>query len=118
MNKLPCRTKNKRKEKRTHDSSKLWHCRLGHILRGRIENIVKNDILPPLEFSDIEQCIDCIKEKYVKQIKKGANQSTTTLEIIHTDICGPFSVKSVDGYDSFITFTNDNSRYGYIYPIK
>jgi hypothetical protein len=56
--------------------------------------------------------------KYVKQIKKGANQSTTTLEIIHTDICGPFFVKSVDGYDSFITFTDDYSRYGYIYPIK
>ena len=27
-------------------------------------------------------------------------------------------VKSVDGYDSFITFTDDYSRYGYIYPIK
>jgi hypothetical protein len=24
----------------------------------------------------------------------------------------------VDGYDSFITFTDDYSRYGYIYPIK
>jgi hypothetical protein len=87
-------------------------------LRGRIKNLIKNDILRPLEFSDIEQCIDCIKGKYVKQIKKGANQSTTTLEIIHTDICGPFSVKSVDGYDSFITFTDDYSRYGYIYPIN
>jgi hypothetical protein len=110
--------KEKNKRKRIHDSSKLWHCRLRHISRGRIKNLVKNDILPPLEFSDIEQCIDCIKGKYVKQIEKGANQSTTTLEIIHTDICGPFSVKSVDGYDSFITFTDDYSRYGYIYPIK
>ena len=27
-------------------------------------------------------------------------------------------MKSVDGYDSFITFTDDYSRYGYIYPIK
>jgi transposase InsO family protein len=27
-------------------------------------------------------------------------------------------VKSVDGYDLFITFTDDYSRYGYIYPIK
>jgi hypothetical protein len=24
----------------------------------------------------------------------------------------------VDGYDSFITFTDDYSQYGYIYPIK
>ena len=29
-----------------------------------------------------------------------------------------FSAKSVDGYDSFITFTDDYSRHGYIYPIK
>ena len=27
-------------------------------------------------------------------------------------------MKSVDGYDSFITFTDDYSRFGYIYPIK
>ena len=27
-------------------------------------------------------------------------------------------MKSVDGYDSFITFTDDYSRYGYIYLIK
>jgi hypothetical protein len=25
---------------------------------------------------------------------------------------------SVDGFDLFITFTDDFSRYGYIYPIK
>jgi hypothetical protein len=40
------------------------------------------------------------------------------LEIIHTDICGLFPVKSVDGYDSFITFRDDYCHYGYIYPIK
>jgi hypothetical protein len=35
-------------------SSKLWHRRLGHILRERIECLVKESILPPLEFSDFE----------------------------------------------------------------
>ena len=99
-------------------SSKLWHCRLGHISRGRIERLVKESILPHLEFSDLEQCIDCIKGKYVKKIKKDAKRSTGILKIIHTNICGPFPVKSVDGYDSFITFTDDYSRYGNIYPIK
>jgi hypothetical protein len=29
-----------------------------------------------------------------------------------------FPVKSVDEFDSFIIFTNDFSRYVYIYPIK
>jgi hypothetical protein len=104
-----------RKRKRTRDaSSKLWHCRLGHISRGRIERLVKNEILPPLEYSDLEQCIECIKGKFVKKIKKNTKRSTGVLEIIHTGICGPFNVKSVDGYDSFITFIDDYSRYGYI----
>ena len=58
---VPASIKKQKKRKRTHDSSKLWHCRLGHISRRRIERLVKNKILPPLEFSDIEQCIVCIK---------------------------------------------------------
>ena len=96
------------KQKRVHDvSSKLWHYRLGHILKGRIERLIKKSILPPLEFSDLEQCINCIKGKYVKKIKKDAKRSAKILEIVHIDIYGPFSVKSVDGYDSFIIFTDD-----------
>ena len=80
--------------------------------------MIKKSILLPLEFSDLEQCIDCIKGKYVKKIKKDAKRSAGILKIVHIDICGPFSVKSVDGYDSFITFTDDYSRFSYIYPIK
>ena len=90
----------------------------GPYFEGRIEHLIKEQILHPLGFSDADICIDCIKGKYAKQIKKGAIRSTGVLELIHTDICGPFLVKSVDGFDSFITFTDDYSRYGYIYPIK
>ena len=44
-----------RKQKRAHDAlSKLWHYRLGHISRGRIERLIKKLILPPLEFSNLE----------------------------------------------------------------
>ena len=85
---------------------------------GGIELLIKEEILHPLDFADLEHCIDCIKGKYAKQIKKNAKRSLGVLEIIHTDICGPFSEKSVDGYHSFITFTDNYSRYGYIYPIK
>ena len=99
-------------------SSKLWHCRLGHISKGRMERLIKEEILHPLDFSDLDHCIDCIKGKFVKQIKKEAIRSSGVLELIHTDICGPFPITSADGYDSFITFTDDYSRYGYIFPIR
>ena len=91
--------------------SKLWHYRLGHISRGRIERQAKNDILPPLELSDLEQCRECIKEKVCKEAQEFYRLFTQTSVI-------SFPVKSVDGYDSFITFTDDYSHYGYIYPIK
>jgi hypothetical protein len=97
----------------------LWHYRLGHISRGRIERLIKDDILTPLDFSNSDYYIDCIKVKYAKQVKKGeAKRNAGVLGIIHTDICDPFPVKSVDVFDSFIIFTDDFSRYGYIYPIK
>jgi hypothetical protein len=81
--------------------------------------LIKDDILHPLDFSNLDYCIDCIKGKYAKQVKKGeTKQSIGILEIIHTDICGSFPVKSVDGFDSFIIFTDDFSRYDYIYLIK
>jgi hypothetical protein len=100
-------------------SSKLWHYRLGHISRGGMEHVNKEEILTPLDFSDLGHCIECIKGKYVKHIKKtGVTHSSGVLEIIHTDICGPFNVKSIDGFNLFITFTDDFSRYGYIYPIR
>jgi hypothetical protein len=106
------------KRKRFNEtSSKLWHYRLCHISRGRMDHLIKDDIIENIDLSDLEQCIDCIKGKYAKTIKKGATRSTDILEIIHTDICGPLSVTSVDGYDSFITFTDDHSRYGHVYPI-
>ena len=47
-------------------SSKLWHYHLVHISRGGIERLVKASILPPLEFSELEQCIDYIKENLLR----------------------------------------------------
>jgi hypothetical protein len=79
-----------------------------HFEGGGIERLIKDDILIPLDFSNLAYCIDCINEKYAKQVKKSeAKRSAGISEIVHTDICGPFPVKSVNGFDSFITFTDD-----------
>jgi hypothetical protein len=74
---------------------------------GRIKRLIKELILPPLEFQDLEQCIDCIKGKYIKKIKKNTKRIAGTLEKIHTDIYGPFHVTTVNGYDSFIIVIDD-----------
>ena len=45
-------------------------------------------------------------------------RATDLLEIIHTDLCGPMSVAARGGYRYFLAFTDDLSRYGYIYFMK
>ena len=51
--------------------------------------------------------MDCIKGKQEKHTKKGAARSTQLLEIIHTDICGPFRVNSFNKEKYFITFIGE-----------
>ena len=40
------------------------------------------------------------------------------LELIHSDVCGPMSTTARGGYQYFVTFTDDLSRYGYIYLMR
>ncbi|GKF83930.1 retrotransposon protein, putative, ty1-copia subclass [Tanacetum coccineum] len=37
---------------------------------------------------------------------------------LHTDVCGPFKITSRQGANYFVTFTDDFSRYGYVYLLK
>lgn len=64
---------------------------------------------------DIFTASDCIKGKQTKHTKNGATGRKHLLEIIHTNICGPFDFPSFGGEKYFITFIDDFSHYGYLY---
>jgi hypothetical protein len=40
------------------------------------------------------------------------------LDLIHIDVCRPMSTTARGGYQYFITFIDDLSRYGYVYLMK
>ena len=40
------------------------------------------------------------------------------LGLIHTDVCGLFRTVSRNGESYFVMFTDDYSRYGYVYLLK
>ena len=71
------------------NSSMLWNQRLGHISIERIKRLVKDGVLNTLNFADFKTCVDCIKGKQTNMSMKGANKSSSILEIIHNDICCP-----------------------------
>ena len=78
---------------------------------------MSSGILDSLDFSDFDICVNCIKGKQTNIRRIGVNRVSGVLELIHTDICGPFSVSSWNGQQYFISFINDYSRYGYLYLI-
>ena len=45
-------------------------------------------------------------------------RATDLLEIIHTDVCNPMSVDARGKYHYFLIFTDNLSRYEYIYLMK
>nr|GEU93348.1 putative zinc finger, CCHC-type [Tanacetum cinerariifolium] len=60
---------------------------------------------------------ECIKGKMTKGNKKGATRIIGLLELIHTDIYGPFPL-GIGGHKSFITFIDDYLRYMYLFLIN
>ena len=40
------------------------------------------------------------------------------LELIHSDVCGKLSTKSLGGAEYFVTLTDDKTRYVCVYVIK
>ena len=68
-------------------SSMLWHKRLGHISRQRLERLVRDGVLSNLDFSDFETCVVCLKGKMTaKTRKKKIDRCGNTLDLIHTEI--------------------------------
>ena len=92
----------------------LWHCHLSHIGVKRMKKLHADGLLESLD-----ACEPCLMGKMTKTPFFGTMEpATDLLEIIHTDVCGPMSVDARGRYRYFLTFTDDLSRYGYIYLMK
>ncbi|GKC28539.1 retrotransposon protein, putative, ty1-copia subclass [Tanacetum coccineum] len=101
------------------DSALLWHCRLGHISKKRIEKLQHDGLLNSTDLRAFEKCVPCMSGKmarkpYTHQVERAKD----LLGLIHTDVCGPFKITSRQGASYFVTFTDDFSRYGYVYLLK
>ncbi|GJT54974.1 retrotransposon protein, putative, ty1-copia subclass [Tanacetum coccineum] len=101
------------------DSSNLWHCRLGHINKKCMDKLQRDGILQPTHDESFEKCKSCIFGKMArKPFPHQVERAKDLLGLIYTDVCGPFRTVSREGASYFITFTDDFSRYGYVYLMK
>ena len=97
----------------------LWHCCLSHIGVKRMKKLHTDGLLESLDYESLGTCEPCLMGKMTKTPLSGTmERATDLLEIIHTDVCGPMNIEARGGYRYFLTFTDDLSRYGYIYLMK
>ena len=76
-------------------------------------------LLESLDYESFDTCEPCPMGKMTKtSFSRTMKRANDLLEIIHTDVCDPISVKAHGKYLYFLTFTDDLSRYGYIYLMK
>ncbi|TQD95507.1 hypothetical protein C1H46_018863 [Malus baccata] len=107
--------------KRMHGSENsfmLWHKRLGHISKDRISQLSKLNLIPVVDFKNAFECVDCLRGKMTNVRKLYAKRSQNLLEIIHTDVCGLFPVKTICGNSYFVSFIDDFSIHSHVFLIS
>ena len=92
----------------------LWHQRYGHINFKDLNILSEKKMvqgLPKIKLPK-EVCDMCCTGK---QDRNSYNtivtfNATRKLEVIHSDVCGPFEVKSIGGNSYFVTFIDEFTR--------
>ncbi|GJY35107.1 retrotransposon protein, putative, ty1-copia subclass [Tanacetum coccineum] len=78
-----------KRAKNNSDSTYLWHCRLAHISKKRIEKLQHEVILKSTDDESFYQCVSCLLGKMTrKPFPHRTERATDLLGIIHTDVCG------------------------------
>nr|GEV26721.1 hypothetical protein [Tanacetum cinerariifolium] len=93
------------------DYSLLWHCRLGHISKKRIEKLQHDGLINFIDIESLGKCVSCLSGKMArKPYSHQVERAKDLLGLIHIDVCGPFRIVSRQGANYFVTFTDDFSQ--------
>lgn len=99
-----------------------WHERLGHANVNQIRTAANNNSVEGLEITnkEFEGCETCLMGKQARApIPKEPHVKTTTImERIHSDICGPLPYQSEQGHRYFITYIDEATDKCWIYMLK
>ena len=67
--------------------------------------------LPQCSINQHEVCKGCTLGKYAKtSFPSRDKRAKGILDLVHSNVCGPFSIVSLNGYKYYATFIDDHSR--------
>ena len=97
-----------------------WHAAFGHVgpTSLRQKHLFEDGHIlptPPTTF----HCEPCILAKSTHSIPKSSERKTTApFELIHSDLNGHFPVKSIEGFEYYLTIIHDYLHASWIYFLK
>jgi hypothetical protein len=105
-----------------NESSRIWHERFGHLNFRYMKQISKHkliDGLPDIHFSK-GVCEGWVLGKHPQEkFDKGKSQrASAPLDLIHSDLMGPFPHTSINKVRFFLIFVDDFSRFTWIYFLR
>ena len=81
--------------------------------------LYKSGNLGSFDYESYDTCESCLLGKMTKLSFKGKGERASgPLDLIHIDVCGPMFKHARGGFIYFTTFTDDFSRYRYLYLMK
>jgi hypothetical protein len=99
------------------ESSILWHNRLIHLNFRSLKFMFKHGLIS-YNHNHSAKCEICIQAKMTKKPLPRTNRNSKLLELVHSDVCELNGILTRGGNRYFITFTDDFSRYTYVYLMK
>ena len=100
----------------------LWHKRLGHPSAKLLHSAIQ-PVNVAFTFNKIDECCSsctsCISAKMHRfPLNKHDIQSTSMLQIVHSDVWGPTPISSSFGYSYYVVFIDDFTRYTWFFLLK
>ncbi|GJZ29646.1 putative ribonuclease H-like domain-containing protein [Tanacetum coccineum] len=109
--------------KATVDESNKWHRRLGHVNFKNLNKLVKGNLvrgLPSKIFQNDHTCVACQKGKQHKASCKAKLVSSISqpLQLLHMDLFGLTSIRSINHKTFFLVITDDFSRFSWVFFLR
>ena len=103
-------------------SNWLWHLRLRHLNFEGLQLLAKKKMvngLPSIEHPN-QLCEGCLFGKQSRKSfpKEASTRAMKPLQLVHSDVCGPFNPPSFGKNKYFLLFIDDFSRKTWVYFLK
>jgi hypothetical protein len=105
------------RKQRQQNSLTLWHRRFAHLHSTALKKAIKSTTTPALFDSDGSKLCDiCVRSKHQQKFARiSIPRTTKPFELIHSDLCGPFTTHSLGGASYYIIYIDDCTRWTEIY---